>query len=600
MSASIDAVFISASNGGNCSQSLYPMTYKGALGDITVTSDARDFFTGELPSASIDYHNLFISGNINPYNHFVPDNTSSFSGSVWNYSFNPLYNNVSTSSYISNVRQRIDWITSGSKLVQVLEPYAIQDFTYEYTRHNRPRYFGSRTTSANFNFYNANVDYSFGLLGPLGKNATIDDNSVYFGYFSEAVATGSQLIGAPERTNLYLKYLIDESGSLVELFQRNYATVTDSQYYDLYQVQSIFKPGETANISLFDNQAPSQQKSLDGNQAIFASGIKYYPTLWKVNSGSFGQVYAIPSGSSTAAYLQPNNYRITNFRTRLITSWGGVETSIEGDVEYYPSGAPPVGYLPFDITATVIIEIGLGNNSTENVLIPALKPDGTPNYTGHFRHDRGLAIVNGAYISVIRPTQGIDPGVQYVDTDASPQLTVNSSDKRIVSCSTMMSTYYKDGFFMSSSVLTSNVNVDPTLKLYNSFYPLDYSFKLNPGDLVRFDKEQLASKPTTKFRPENEYTILETYVTGSVIAFRLDREVQNEVTASGTPYKIDRYVFSRKITDETNIVISHEKAIGQSSAGIVKNIDLRPDIDKNVGNIVSNLKSKIFSAVLKQ
>jgi hypothetical protein len=153
---------------------------------------------------------------------------------------------------------------------------------------------------------------------------------------------------------------------------------------------------------------------------------------------------------------------------------------------------------------------------------------------------------------------------------------------------------------MSASIVTGNANIDPTLKLYNSFAPLDYAFKLTPGDLVRFDKEQLSTVATTRFRPENEYTILETYSTGSVIAFRLDREVQNEVTASGTPYKIDRYVFSRKIVDETNIVINHQKALGQTSAGIVKNVDLRPDIDKNVGNIVSDLKSKIFSTVLKQ
>jgi len=601
VTASIDTAFISASNGGNYSQSLYPITYKGSFGNVTVTSDARDFFTGVLPSSSINYHEIFISGNIDPYNRFAPGNTSSFSGSIWNYSYNPLFNNVSASSYISNERKKIDWITSGSKLVQALTPYSIQDFTYEYARHARPRYFGSRTTSANFNFYNANIDYSFGILGPLGKNATIDDNSVYFGYFSEAVATGSQLIGAPERTNLYLKYLINESGSLVELFQRNYETVTDSQYYDLYQVQSIFKPGEIANISLFDNQSPSRQKSLDGNQSIFASGIKYYPTLWKVNSGSFGQVYGLPSGSSTNPYLQSSNYRIVpgSIRIRTLVSWGSVESSIEGDVEYYP-GSTPVGYLPFDITVRVELPVALGQSSFEDVLIPAKNPNGTPNYKGHFRHDRGLCSYYTPIIRTVKPTQGIDSIFVYSVTDGAPQLTVNSTNKNIVSCSAIMSDHYKEGFYMSASIVTANVNVDPTLNLYNSFYPLDYSFQLNPGDVVRFDKIQTANTPTTRFRPENEYTILEAYTTGSVIAFKLDREVQNEVTASGTAYKIDRYVFSRKITDETNIVISHEKSVGQTSAGIVKNIDLRSDIDKNVGNIVSDLKSKIFSTVLKQ
>jgi hypothetical protein len=134
----------------------------------------------------------------------------------------------------------------------------------------------------------------------------------------------------------------------------------------------------------------------------------------------------------------------------------------------------------------------------------------------------------------------------------------------------------------------------------NSYYPLDYPFQLNPGDIVRFDQLQDAAFPTLNFKPENEYTVLEVYNTGSVITFKLDREVQNAVTVSSTAYAIDRYVFSRKITDETNIVITHQKSPGATSAGIVKNVDLRPDIDKNVGNIVSELKSKIFSTVLKQ
>ena len=599
--ATIDTAFLTASNSGDYSQSLYPITYKGKAGDVTITSDARDFFTGELPSSSINYHEIFTSGNIDPYNHFAPDNTSSFSGSVWNYSYNPLYNNVSTSSYISQIRQRITWINSGSKLIEVLEPYPIQDFTYEYVRHATPRYFGSRTTSANFNFYTPSTDFSFGLSGPLGKNAVIDDNSIYFGYFSEAVATGSQLIGAPERTNLYLKYLIDESGSLTELFQRNYGTVTDNQLFDLYQVQSIFKPQETANIALFDNQIPSPQKSLDGNQTIFASGVKYYPTLWKVNGGGNGQIYSLPSGASTAAYLNPSNYRITNLRVRTLYTFPfKVESSIEGDVEYYPGGVAPSGYLPFDITVRVFLPVLLGDGSVENVLIPARKPDGTPNYSGHFRHDRGLTQYENPRVTNVTPTQGIDGGFVYSVTDSTPQLTVNSSDKRIVSCSAKMSDHYKDGFYFSASIEVSTPAVNNVLKLYNSYYPLDYPFQLNPGDIVRFDQLQDAAFPTLNFKPENEYTVLEVYNTGSVITFKLDREVQNAVTVSSTAYAIDRYVFSRKITDETNIVITHQKSPGATSAGIVKNVDLRPDIDKNVGNIVSELKSKIFSTVLKQ
>jgi hypothetical protein len=608
ITASIDTAFISASNGGNYSQSVYPITYKGNLGDVNMTSDARDFFTGVLPSSSINYREIFVSRSYNPYNRFDPNNTSSFSSSVWNYSYNPLVNNVSTASYISKIRQKITWINSGSKLVEVLEPCSVQDFTYDYVRHARPRYFGSTITSTDFNFYNQN-DFSFGLNRPLGKTAAINDNSVYWGYFSEAVCTGSQIIGAPERTNLYLKYLLDESGSLSELFQRNYSTITDSQYYDLYRVQSIFKPQETLNISLFDNQSPSHQKSLDGNHTIFASGVKYYPTLWRVDnstSGSSASIYSIPTGYTTQGYLNPSNWKISNRRNRSWIEWGGVITSVEADVEYYPNNAPPAGYLPFDVTAQVYLDLGasatiglfIGGHVILDVLIPSRKPDGSPNYTGHFRHDsdkqhKGISILN------LRPTNGIDPGVEYTKTDTSPQLTVQSTDKSIVSCSAAMSELYQYGFSFSGSVVSPDKTVGTIQTLYNSFCPLDYNFKIEVGDLIRFTNEKASGQATTRFRPENEYTIIEAYNTGSTIAFKLDREVQNSMTSS-TAYKIDRYVFSRKITDETNVVILHEKKTGQTSAGIAKNIDLRTDIDENIGNMVSDLKSKIFSTVLKQ
>ena len=64
--------------------------------------------------------------------------------------------------------------------------------------------------------------------------------------------------------------------------------------------------------------------------------------------------------------------------------------------------------------------------------------------------------------------------------------------------------------------------------------------------------------------------------------------------------QIQNVIFLSKIPDETNVVILHEKKTGQTSAGIAKNVDLRTDIDENIGNMVSDLKSKIFSTVLKQ
>jgi len=61
---------------------------------------------------------------------------------------------------------------------------------------------------------------------------------------------------------------------------------------------------------------------------------------------------------------------------------------------------------------------------------------------------------------------------------------------------------------------------------------------------------------------------------------------------------IDQFIFSRKIPDETNVVIQFRKNLGLTSSGIAKNSNLVSRVDLKVANIVSELKSKLFSTVL--
>lgn len=599
-SQSIDTAFITASNGGNYSQSIYGYTVQGNLGPVSMLSDARDFFTGELPSSSIEVTYT----QSNPFTTYLPTNTSSYSESIWYYNYNPLLNNV-PNSRLSQYRQKITYITSGSRLVQVLEPVELQDFTYEYTRHIRPRYIGSQVTSTTYTFYNNNdFDFYKRGLSPFGAGAAIDKNTIQYAFFSEINCTGSFSIAMPERSNVYLKYLIDASGSLVELTQRDYTNIKNNQFWNLYQVQNIFPSTDyygantgSLNISLFDNQNPSGQKDLDGNHNIFAGGYKFVPILWRVADTQ--QRYSLPTGYSPSIYFVRGNYR-ANVGIRVITHYGWFETSFSGVVEYWPPSSPGSRTpLPYDIIVTLEIRVALGNSTFVDVLIPAQTSTGAPNYQGTFRVDRGgLVIYNGYNIVNIRPAAGNAPNLLFFADDASPSLIVDSTDKSIVSCSAAISTYYNTTMFMSSSILNIPAipTVDPTLKIYNTYCPPDYPFQLTPGDIVRFDSG--SSTVISTFRDVNEYTILEVYPSGSSVAFKLDRPVLNILTSSATPYRIPRYVFSKRVPDETNIVINHLKKPGQTSAGIVKSLNLKLDIDDNIANVVSELKSKIFSTVL--
>lgn len=163
-----------------------------------------------------------------------------------------------------------------------------------------------------------------------------------------------------------------------------------------------------------------------------------------------------------------------------------------------------------------------------------------------------------------------------------------------------MSAVYFAPFYFSGSVLTGTTSSDNILSAYNSYCPPEYPFQLSPGDLVRFD-ETGSSTTISKFRDVNEYTILEVYTgsnAGDTISFKLDRAVDDAVTSSATPYAINRYVFSKKLADETNIIVEHRKRAGTTSGGLVKNPNLLISIDDNIANVISELKSKIFSTVL--
>ena len=80
------------------------------------------------------------------------------------------------------------------------------------------------------------------------------------------------------------------------------------------------------------------------------------------------------------------------------------------------------------------------------------------------------------------------------------------------------------------------------------------------------------------------------------VTFTIDRPLDSFLTLPNG--QIPFYIFSRKIANETNIVIEHTKLPGSTSGGIAKNTNLAVDIDNQVANITSELKSKIFSTVL--
>lgn len=607
-SGSIDTLFITASNGGNYNQPTYNITYNTNLGPTNIISDGRDFFVGELPSSSIFIHDDFDQLNYNPFAiGFNNDKTSSYSQSLWNVEFNPLLNNVELNQTSSN-RRLLTTLENGTNVTQSLQ---YQDFTDKYQRHIRGRYEGSTTTSTLYNVF-SNGDATF------GKTATIDKNTRQFAFFSEITATGSDLLSMPERSNIYIKYLIDETGSLTELTKRNYETLTEDQKYNLYQVQSIFKTEDTINIGLFDNQNPTKQQLLDGNKHIFAGGFKFHPVLWN-RDGSTGFVYNLVTpkvNSVTTAGGGGSIYTIGNFSKFVYVV--NIAPYLSSPVyDIYVQVYSTIGTLSESVTVSVNVSFDLWIGSTyvrtsQTVQVPI--GAGSSQGVKYIQLNASVTPIIATSVITIVALQssgggGIGGTSNYTNLisssiDSNPYFKVHVSQSNILIGSQVMSLYYAGAVSGSYTSDGFYFNGNDTGAPYPSYGEADYIFKLNPGDLIRLYNTGVSSS-IAGFSPLYEYEITNVtipstpFVSMSIILNRnIDLGLIQSFSTNNLTGSIKRYIISRRIPDETNIVIDYQKRNGQTSAGIVKNTNLAPDVDKNLANIVSDLKSKIFSTVL--
>ena len=401
----------------------------------------------------------------------------------------------------------------------------------------------------------------------------------------------------PERTNLYIRYLIDVSGSLTELTKRNYDTLKENQKTNLYEVQRIFKSGETVNIGLFDNQNPTKQVNLDGNKIIYQGGFKYEPVLWKQHDNVSASLTYTVSPSIAAISSNGYNIQVINVNFQNYSNNGNY------------GGGGNYGVINFDISnassltqsGNAIVTISFNVNiSGYGPLIYSVNitiPTGQTFTNSSITTDE-ISSINSVNVTNIIPPQGGSPS-QFISailrrTDNTPNLIKHSNT--VISCSYSQSMFFGN-FDYYANQITSSI---PETIVTSS---IDYGFDLNPGDVVRFATPGVT--PTVFLYPQFEYTIMSVNKPTSFpnsgsnfkhVTFTIDRPLDSFLTLPNG--QIPFYIFSRKIANETNIVIEHTKLPGSTSGGIAKNTNLAVDIDNQVANITSELKSKIFSTVL--
>ncbi len=249
-------------------------TYPSALGYVTKDGvNNKEWLNGEISGSHIIAYSQSLENIVYENNKIG----SQESGSIEKIELNPILNNVENVKKNSkrfkveynnsiNIPDNINYISQSlfsinSKPNELI--YSdVQESNYSLKRYVDPRYKGSKTNSKVYNKYSIG-DKSY------GKTAAIDKENIKFSYFQEITSQSRTL---PERTNVYIKYLIDENSNITELTRQN---------KNLFDVQNIFNKGNV-NIVLDDNKFPSQQQKLDGLKSIFAGGFRYEPILQNI------------------------------------------------------------------------------------------------------------------------------------------------------------------------------------------------------------------------------------------------------------------------------------------------------------------------------
>jgi hypothetical protein len=342
-----------------------------------LTGSKAAYYTGQFSGSIINYGNDWKQNNFNPYLHPTTSLTTD-DINVFNHSeYNVLLNNVSASR-LSLLRQDIEYFYGTTS--SILTPAYLQDSNLSLTTYQRSRYDGVKVVSLLYNTYTSgaytgsdgnfiqssidyNGDYSY------GKTAAIDKVVRQLGLFT-LIESSSYL---PGRNRIALKYLVDEFGGLTELNQRN-------KHWE--DIQRIFLAGDYLNISQFDNQKSSNQKTTDGNKIIFNSGYSYSPILYFSSCSVDPIIYFENLGAINYYIATANNF----------------DTS-----SYYLSGSSNIGFPISNSYVTNIFNhaiIGPSFFYTSSLTSPpTYSAQQTENYLVNAGFDMNIIIADGQYLT---------------------------------------------------------------------------------------------------------------------------------------------------------------------------------------------------------
>lgn len=558
----------------------------------------QQFYSGEFITASnfIDVNEYFESTNPNIY--LFP--SSSINENEFMHSeFNTLLNNVSSSLRSINRKKISKEFGEGfeSAAVSAMSTYSeyaeLQDSYNTLKTHQSSRYEGVKLTSNTYNTFTRR-DSSY------GKSAVIDKIKYKYGYLVD-IYTAS--LALPNRSNAQIKYLIDNKQNILDLTKAN---------NNIFEVQNIYKSGETINISLFnyDETNPySNQLANNPTLQIYEGGFRYLPILHNLSGSAVSQSFSLSSpieiSIASGSGASPGDLDITKYSV-AITVTGSASSDFpptytnagwEYQINFTGPTLPYRVFVNFYYSLTVNgFEYTYGNATgivQANQLSSFVNPLATyGTYEGNIYTDFG----GTANVTSLNASSGSSTGsiTTYLTT------TVSSSEPCL---------YYLTG---SNHLVFNNI-----LAQYYSYSPVFISpsdpawsasglervvipFTLGNGDKVSF-----YNTASLGWDEKFEYTIKNTYITGSGTGSRLLAELDRNLdgafysytgsadVTTGAIHKSCRYIVLKHVPDETNVILRYNP----KDSSIIEDGLLYPQyLDEtsktNSGNVIKILKQQ--------
>jgi len=623
------------------------MTKDGIV--LKVKNDLSEPFTGDFSGSKIQV----VSGDFPQVEYST---ATGFSGttaiaSSTTYSIDPLQNNVSQSrkstkylttdySYNINVPVNETLIEQALQYFPYIPankptpppsttywPFAeVNDYNFiAYSRVN-PRYEGSRLSSLTYTTYTPSSRTWGGDIS-YGKTAVIDKIKLKYAYLVNIYTPTNQMVGL---SNAQIKYLIDNNENTLNLTKVN---------NNIFDVQNIYKSGETAQIALFDYEPSNPDvQTLTNNKTVrlYEGGFRYSPVLVKVTTGSaLNYTYLTPFFSSSQVPA-PSSGQIyppqPNFWTAIAPSEYDPEGLCDYTYPYVVKQSDDSQFLLFPITCSFVYNGTVAVNSyTTNaaVTINLLLDNGTINSPIPISFTIPATTIGPStpykvLVTIPMPskwTTGFSscfriPGTsdEQGNNSAITQFQISTGGFTTLTNYYVSASDYQPDWFAEN---TQTIRMSATQSLSTiyglakqtysgSYFPAPddqipsqagietpvFPIELNPNDVVKF-----FSPTSDTWAEEEEYRVVSVQLQQSSSGvfhnyITLDRPLNPAITSNkAIPGPIKKYLALKHLPDETNLILRYAPNTGVTQDGLIYPEYIDTAVRDNSGNVLQSLRA---------